>query len=147
MNASMTDWQPYREPLRVTLTRTIAIAIFAGGIVALSSGRPRLWPVMAVVMLWPSFGGHWVELLFLNWLRPRIPSARGTQFAARLGVWFVGGIVLALGAKVTANLLLARPPAAWLPWATAGLGFVAIELVAHAALHLRGRPSFYNGLG
>lgn len=24
---------------------------------------------------------------------------------------------------------------------------IVIELIAHTALHLRGRPSFYNGLG
>jgi hypothetical protein len=35
----------------------------------------------------------------------------------------------------------------WLTWVGAGAAFVAIELVAHAGLHVRGRPSFYNGLG
>ena len=37
-------------------------------------------------MLWPSLGGHWVELWFLNWLRPRLPVARGAQIVTRLGV-------------------------------------------------------------
>jgi hypothetical protein len=106
----MTDWQPYREPLRTTLVRTVSIALLAGALVALWSGGLRRWPAMSLLMLWPAFGGHWVDLLFLNYLRP-------------------------------------RPRVAWLTWAIAGVAFITIELIAHAALHLRGRPSFYNGLG
>jgi len=143
----MADWQPYREPLRTTLTRTITIAIVAGAIVALSSGRVHRWPALVVVMLWPAFGGHWVDLLFLNWLRPRLPDARSVQVAARLATWFAGGIVLAVGARLTATLILACMPLAWLTWTVAGTAFIAVELVAHAVLQFRGRPSFYNGLG
>jgi hypothetical protein len=143
----MADWQPYREPLRVTLTRTLSIAVLAATVAAPWLGGFRRWPVLVVLMLWPSFGGHWVDLLFLNWLRPRLPAARPVQRVARIALWFAAGIVLAFGARMTANLLLTRPPAAWLPWAMAGMAFVAIELIAHAALHVRGRASFYNGLG
>jgi fatty acid desaturase len=98
-------------------------------------------------MLWPAFGGHWIDLAFLNWLRPRLPKSRPIQVVARITIWFVGGMVLALGVRLTAMLLSEDQPLAWLTWATAGTAFVAIELVAHAGLHLRGRPSFYNGLG
>ena len=65
-------WQPYREPLRTTLVRTILIAIVAGTVLTAwpaSSARPIRWPVAVVLMLWPSFGGHWLELWYLNWLR------------------------------------------------------------------------------
>jgi len=143
----MADWRPYREPLRVTLTRTISIAIVAGAVVASRSGGVRRWPLLSLLMLWPAFGGHWIDLAFLNWLRPTLPASRLVQVSARIAVWFVGGMVLALGARLTATLLAEHQPLAWLTWATAGTVFVAIELVAHAALQLRGRPSFYNGLG
>jgi fatty acid desaturase len=98
-------------------------------------------------MLWPSFGGHWIDLLYLNALRPRLPASRTLQCIARLAVWFGGGILLAGGVQLTLRFLVGRAPLVWLTWAIAGALFVAIELVAHAALHLRGRPSFYNGLG
>ncbi len=143
----MADWRPYREPLRVTLTRTISIAIVAGAVVASRSGGIRRWPLLSLLMLWPAFGGHWIDLAFLNWLRPRLPASRQIQVVARIAVWFVGGMMLALGARLTATLLSEHRSLAWLTWATAGTVFVGIELVAHGVLHLRGRPSFYNGLG
>ena len=143
----MTDYTVFREPLRVTLTRTLTIAAVAATVAAFWLGGVQRWPVLFVLMLWPSFGGHWVELAFLNGLRPRLPASPGLRRVVRVLVWFGGGIVLALGARLTAALLLPRPPAAWLPWTVAGLGFVAVELVAHAGLRARGRPSFYDGAG
>ena len=142
----MTDWQPYREPLRATLTRTIGIAIVAGAATSVAFGRPARWPMMTLLMLWPSFGGHWVEIWFLNWLRPRLSTTRGVQIAVRIAVWFVGGIGLAFGVWLTAFALtgLWRVPLAW--W-VAGFAFIGIELVAQLVLQMRGRPSFYNGRG
>jgi hypothetical protein len=139
------DFQPYREPLRVTLARTLSIAVVAGAVVSLFDGGIKAWPALSVLMLWPSFGGHWIDLLFLNGIRPHLPRSGVVQRVARVAVWFVGGIVLAAGVRLTARMLLARPSPAWLTPVIAGTLFVAIELVAHAALQLRGRPSFYNG--
>ena len=143
----MTDWQTFREPLPATLARTFGIAIVAGAIAAALSGRFRYWPIFSLVMLWPSFGGHWLEVFFLNGIRPRLSAVPAVQRGARLLAWFIGGIVLVFGARLTATLLLARPSIEWLTWATAGAAFVAVELIAHAALQLRGRSSFYNGRG
>jgi len=143
----MTDWQPYREPLRTTLTRTIGIALVAGVVTSHWWGGLQRWPIASALMLWPSFGGHWIELWFLNWLRPRLPSARGVQIIARLGVWFFGGVALAVGMWLTARALtgLQRVPLhAW--WMT-GVAFIGVELVAQLALRLRGRPSFFDGRG
>jgi hypothetical protein len=144
---SMSDWQPHREPLRTTLVRTVGIAVVAGAVVALSVGRLASWPVASLLLLWPAFGGHWIDLFFLNRVRPHLPRARGVQAAARIAVWFAGGMVLAVGVRITARLLLERPRMAWLTWAVAGALFIASELLAHAALQLRGKPSFYNGAG
>jgi hypothetical protein len=143
----MPDWEPVREPLRVTLTRTLGIAIVIGAVVALSTGRLRSWPAITLLALWPSVGGHWVELAFLNYLRPRISESRHVQLGARILVWFIGGIILVVGMRLTAMLLPARPRIGWITWTIAGVAFIAIELIAHAGLHLRGRASVYNGMG
>ena len=143
----MTEWLPFREPLRATLTRTVAIALVAGFVTAHWWGGLARWPVASALMLWPSFGGHWVELWFLNWLRPRLSDTRGVQIVARLAVWFIGGIALALGMRLTAVALAEPVRTPWAMWWVAGLAFIAIELVAQLALQMRGRPSFFNGRG
>jgi hypothetical protein len=154
MTASNGSTQDYRErmtafhePLHRTLTRTFGVVIVAGGVASIWLGGMRLWPALSLVMLWPSLGGHWVDVLFLNGLRPHLPATPVIQRAARLVLWFVAGVVFGLGVRWTAAPLVARPSFAWLTWAKAGLAFVAIELVAHAALQRRGRGSFFNGLG
>jgi hypothetical protein len=70
------------------------------------------------------------------------------QVAARVGAWFVGGAALAVGIGLTAMALSGDVrPMRWSAWWLAGLAFIGIELIAHLALQLRGRPSFYNGRG
>jgi len=140
-------WQPHREPLAATLIRNGLIALIVGAVLAQRWGGLAHWPMAALLVLWPSLGGHWVEVWFLNWLRPRLPSTRAVQVCARIGVWFVGGIVLATGMSLTATVLAGFRPAQWPAWWLAGLGFIVIELVAHLVLQLRGQPSFYNGRG
>jgi hypothetical protein len=141
------DWQPHREPLRVTLLRTVTIALILGALLARARGGLARWPLWMLLMLWPTVGGHFVELWFLHWLRPRLVDARAVQVAARVAVWFVGGAGLALGMYLTATTLAGRRPMHWPSWWLGGLAFIAVELVAHLVLQLRGRPSFYNGRG
>jgi len=64
------------------------------------------------LVIWPSFGDHWVEAWFLNWLLPRLSIAHGVQVAARVGVWFVGGTGLAIGMGLTAVALAGFRPGA-----------------------------------
>jgi len=140
--------QAYREPLRVTLARTGTIAVVLGlAIAMLAGGGVRYWPAATLLALWPAFGGHWVELFFLNWLRPRLPADRRTHAIARILVWFAGGCALAAGVYLTAMALhgshAPRMPAWWI----GGLAFIGIELIVHLVLQLRGVNNFYNGRG
>jgi hypothetical protein len=98
-------------------------------------------------MLWPTLGGHALELWFLNWLRPRLPRDRGVQIAARVVLWFVGGMLFLVAMRLTAAALAgSRPVSRVAPW-IGGLAFIGIELVVHLAARLRGRPSVYDGRG
>lgn len=105
------------------------------------------WPLATLLVLWPALGGHFVEIWFLNWLRPRLSNARGWQVAVRVGVWFLGGTALAIGMALTAIALAGFRPMHWPAWWLGGIAFIGLELVAHLVLKLRGRASFYNGLG
>ena len=141
------QWQPYREPLRVTILRTGTIAIVVGAVLARVWGGLARWPMATLLVLWPSLGGHWVEVWFLNWLRPHLANGRGWQAAARVGVWFAGGAAVAMGMRLTVIAFAGFRPTHWPAWWLGGLAFTGIELVAHLVLQLRGRPSFYNGCG
>jgi hypothetical protein len=133
--------QPYREPLAVTLRRTLAIAVVGGA----ALGGLRRWPIAAVLVLWVSLGGHCIELWFLNWLGPRLPAVQGARVAARLVVWFAGGV--ALGGAMSATARLASGALTWPRWWIPGVAFVGLELLVHLVLWMRGRPSFYDGHG
>jgi hypothetical protein len=140
-------WQPFQEPIRRSLFRTVVIALVAGGAIALLSRKWTVWPLATLLVLWPSFGGHWVEVWYLNWLRPRLSPARGVQLATRVLVWFAGGALLALGMRLTASAFGEWRSPHWLTWWAGGAAFVGIELVMHLLIQLRGQPSFYNGRG
>jgi len=137
--------QSYYEPLHITLVRTGLIGLVLGLVAARVQSQPATWPQWTAFALWFSFGGHWVELFFLNWFRPRLASARWAQVTGRLFTWLVGGALLMVGARVTVLSLSAqslRLP----PWWLGGPVFVGLELLVHALPALRGRPNFYNGL-
>ena len=141
------QWQPFQEPIWRTFLRTITIALLVGAAIALQSRRWSSWPLATLLVLWPSLGGHWVEVWFLNWLRPRISRSFGVQKTTRVLVWFAAGYLLALGMSLTASVFVQWRSPRWLTWWLPGAAFIGIELVAHLALQLRGRPSFYNGRG
>jgi hypothetical protein len=138
---------PFREPLRTTLIRTVAIAVAIGGLLAWRSGSMSRWIAFATLVLWFSFGGHWVELWFLNWLRPRLPETRAIHLVARIAAWFCGGAVLGLAMQATSALLPAVAMRRTPGWYVAGVAFVGVELIVHAALALRRQPNFYDGRG
>jgi hypothetical protein len=136
-----------REPLRVTLTRTVAIAAIGGLVLASWWGGLSRWPLTTALMMWPSFGGHYVELAYLDVVRPQLSASRAVHVLARLAVWFVGGVLLAVGMHYSALALHAPRSLPASLWWVGGFAFIGIELVAHLVLYARGRPSFYTGRG
>lgn len=147
------EFVPYAETLRATVTRTAMIAVFLATFSVVRRGDLTpfplgLWAVLVVCILWFSFCGHWVEIFFLNYLRPRLPRNRPVQVIARFGVWFLGGVALMAGMRATWELLMASTAPWGAPWWQGGVSFVVVELIAHAVLlQSRGLPSFYNGKG
>jgi hypothetical protein len=142
--------RPQPEPLRTTLIRNAVLAIVAGTVLHQWSARwahPIGWFVAVVAMLWPTLGGHWLELGYLDWLQPRLPAAPTVRRLARIATWFVGGCAFGVAMALTLHALDPTRLRRWPGWGFAGAVFVAVELVVHAALAARGQRSFFNGRG
>ena len=54
-----------------------------GAVQAQLSGGLARWPVATLLALWPAFGGHWVDLWFLNWRQSRLDQLK-TRWNPRL---------------------------------------------------------------
>jgi hypothetical protein len=134
------------EPLRRTLIRNFAIATIVSFVASRWMGGTTRWPLLFVLALWPTFGGHFVELAYLRWVRPRYPDG-SMRVVARVIAWLAGGALLALGLLATARFVFSTAPVRWPGLWFGAVAFVGIELLAHAMLQLRGAPSFYNQRG
>ena len=134
------EWQPFREPLRATLTRTIGIALVAGALFSQRWGGMSRWPIASVVMLgrrsaatsWSSGSSTGSDRAFRAIAPCRSPCASGSGSSA--------ACVFALAMWLTAAALTGRQPAARPVWWIGGLVFIGIELVAQLVLYLRGQP-------
>jgi hypothetical protein len=136
----------FEEPFLRTLARNVTIAAVVGAVLAFQRRDPKLLLPVTALALWFSLGGHYVELAFLNGVRPRLPQRRLTQALMRLLVWSCGGALLYVCMAITARALPIGAPPLRLWWFGSVL-FIGVELAVHAVLAIRGLPNFYNGRG
>jgi energy-coupling factor transporter transmembrane protein EcfT len=141
------SWPPFHERFRTTVARNTTLAIVIGGVVAWRAGRLALWPVAACAALWLTCGGHYLEVWYLDWLRPRLAPSPAVHAAARMLTWFLGGILLGMGVAATMRLFSLTHAMRRPPWWMFGVILIVAELIVHATLALRRRPSFYDGAG
>lgn len=141
-----TRWTRFEEPLRRTLARNATLAAIVGAVFALVRQDLSVLLSVTPLALWPSLGGHFIELAFLNGLRPRIPQGRMVQVAVRLLVWSGGGVLLYACVAASARALSVQGPPMRLWW-YGGFLFIGLELAVHAVLAIRGLPNFYDGRG
>jgi hypothetical protein len=94
-----------QEPLREAFFRAIRVAVVVGTICVVvrhpgglvSKHSLATWAITALLGLWVALAGHWVELLYLSWLRRHLGDSRSAHVVARLALWFLGGILLTEG--------------------------------------------------
>ena len=136
---------PFSEPWRTTALRTGSIALGIGFGVGLYQRHLAVVPLVTLLALWFTLGGHYVELLFRNRLGPLL-AAPGSRALGRLVYWFAGGSVLYALALVTRGIFTGGYAVPW-PWWTGGVLFLAVELLIHLLMRVRQQPSFYDGRG
>ena len=132
----------------------MAIAIVVGSLLTLATvwwfptdiSFIAYWGSLVLAVFWFSFGGHWTEIIYLNYIRMALPESASIEFVTRLLIWYIGGCPLFAGMKATLNYFdnSLMDPVAW--WLGGGL-FIFVELIVHSILTIFGRNSLWNGRG
>jgi hypothetical protein len=137
---------PFSEPWHTTALRTGSLALVIGAGAGLLRRDLAVVPLITVLALWFTLGGHFLEVLFRNRLRQLISGGPIFLAIARVAYWFFGGAALFEGAVATRGLLAGRTNVPF-SWWMAGASFVAAELLIHLGLRARGQYSIYDRRG
>ena len=133
-----------REPFANMLLRNLLLATGVGAGLAIRSHSLQRWFPASLVMLWPTLGGHYLELAFLDLVRPRLTRRPPVRTLARVLTWMAGGVLFAMAMHLTGSALGDAYFVTWPPLWLGAVGMIGIELIAHTALRLRGLPSFFD---
>lgn len=146
------------EPLKTTLLRTSLIALAVGSaITALVSSQmesPNLvlpWVSFVAAVFWISFGGHWVELLYLRWWKCKFNFTGGKAILERVLFWMPFGAILFSAARATQIAIYKLEmvsTGSLIEAAISGMVlFVIVEVVVHTVLNCLKQDSMFNGRG
>ena len=148
----MKDPEKNTEPLLQTIIRTIITTTIIAVILLLLRVFPAgdkskltlfemIWSMVFCIV----FGGHWLELVFINSIKFALPKNIFLWRCLRIVYWFLCAIPLFFLMNLVANLF--QYPAGHLGrWWVFGLFYIGIQLVMHALMHTRFKKSFYNGI-
>lgn len=140
--------EPFIQTVRRTIITTtiIAIILFWAGI--FPAGEINKLPVFCII--WSAafcivFGGHWLELLFINHIKFILPKKILYLYIIRIVFWFLCSIPLFAVANLVSNLL-SHKTAHLAHWWAFGLLYICIQLLMYSIMHMRFKKSFYNGV-
>jgi len=140
------------EPFIQTVIRTIVTTT----IIALIIYWSQIFPsgekskLTLFEMIWSAifcivFGGHWLELVFINRLKFALPKSISAFYFVRIAYWFFCSIPLFFVAQLIASLFSGNT--VYLGhWWTFGFFYIGIQLIMHAIMQIRFKKSFYNGV-
>ena len=148
----MKDPEKYPESFLQTVNRTIFTTAIITFILYYfdtipPDGKSKLiafgiiWTVIFCIV----FGGHWLELLFINFIKFGLPKSMLLLYFVRVCYWFLSSILLFLIANTVRNLLENKSGQLG-NWWIFGLLYIGIQLVMYAIMQLRLKKSFYNGI-
>ncbi|QEC75041.1 hypothetical protein [Mucilaginibacter ginsenosidivorax] len=133
--------------IRTIITTTIIAAILYWVHVFPSGGKSKLvlfemiWSVVFCIV----FGGHWLELLFINGVKFSLPKNIISLYLIRIVYWFVCAVPLFFAANLITGLF--SPKTVQMGrWWMFGFFYIGIQLLMHAIMQVRFKKSFYNGV-
>jgi len=142
----------YHESFTQTIVRTIVTTTLIAVILYFLHLFPghELSQVSKFEMIWLAvfcivFGGHWLELLFINYIKFKLPKNILLLYLTRIVYWYLCAIPLFFSAGIVVELFLHNSTfrAHLKP---IGFFYIGIQLVMHAIMQARIKKSFYNGV-
>ena len=133
--------------IRTIITTTIIAVILYFSRVFPSGGQSKQ---VVFAMIWSAvfcivFGGHWLELLYINYLKFALPKNIWLLYFTRIVYWFLCAIPLLFVAELVVNLVSDQKIHLG-QWWKFGFFYIGIELFMHAIMQTRFKKSFYNGV-
>ena len=140
------------DPFLQTLFRTVITATIISFVlyfihVIPFNGKSKL---MEYGVIWAAFFsiffvGHWIELLFVNVIKFRLPRNIYVLYIVRICYWFVSSILLFLIANTIRELLVSNSRQLG-NWWFFGFLYIGVQLLMYAIMQIRLKKSFYNGV-
>jgi len=133
--------------IRTILTTTIitvilyCLHVFPPG----DKSKLTLFEMIWLIVFCVVFGGHYLELVFINYVKFALPKNILLLYFIRIGYWFLCAIPLFFIADFVYNLFSDKTGHLGHWWAF-GFFYIGIELFMHAIMQIRLKKSFYNGV-
>jgi hypothetical protein len=136
-----------RTIIRTVVTTTIIAAILYGLHIFRHIEQSKLtqFEMIWLIVFCIVFGGHWLELLFINRIKFVLPKNIPLLYFIRIAYWFLCAIPLFLIANEIVSLFTHKTHLLG-HWWIFGLFYICIQLFMHAIMQIRTKKSFYNGV-
>ena len=133
--------------IRTVLTATIISLILYFTHVIPFNGKSKLteYGIIWAAFFSIFFVGHWLEVLFINVIKFRLPKNIFVLYIVRICYWFVSSIPLFLIATTVRELLESKSRQLG-NWWSFGFLYIGVQLLMYAIMHIRLKKSFYNGI-
>ena len=145
-----------REKIKESISYTFKRTIITATIIAIILYFLHLFPIggksklTMLEMIWSIafcilFVGHWLELLFVNYIKFALPESILVIYFLRISYWFLCAIPIVFLVNLICNLF-SHKTGQLVNWWEFGLSYIGIQLLMHLIMHLRFKKSFYNGV-
>lgn len=148
----MKNPEKYKESFIQTIVRTIItsaiIALILNWLHVFHSAEKSkilLFEIIWLVVFCIVFGGHWLELLFINRIKFALPKSKLLLIVSRIVFWYLCSIPLFFCGNFIIDLFSQKTAHLGQLWIF-GFCFIGIELFMHALMQIRNKKSFYNGV-
>ena len=137
----------WRTILRTSVTATILTVIFYFGDIfqEQEANKMRVFGIGWMSIMCLTFGGHWIELFFINYIKFLLPKKLYVMYGARIIFWYASALLLFFASQCVHNSLTGKNESAGNLWIF-GFIYILIEMIMHGIIHVQIKKSFWNGV-